>query len=250
MQGSDQIQGQAFGSQGFQGWQSATHAALSNVFGPDSPLVHEFQGINYRFVPSEINLLTADPKFREMMDRSAFATGLQTARALLLTAILEVNQWLEALAPPTPPSRKVFVVHGHDEGLREAAARLLSRLDLNPIILQEQPVQGRTIIESIAAHSDVAFAVVLLTPDDVGAGIKDSDNLKKRARQNVILELGYFVGKLGRGHACALVKGDVELPSDWHGVLYVPVDEGGGWRYRLAQELRAAGLDVDLNKII
>lgn len=145
---------------------------------------------------------------------------------------------------------RVFVVHGHDEAARESTARFLEKLGTQPIILHEQPNEGRTIIEKLEHNAQVAFAVVLLTPDDVGAVATTADRLNQRARQNVILELGYFVGKLGRNRVCALHKGSIALPSDILGVVYVPLDEAGGWKLLLAKELRAAGFDVDLNRAI
>lgn len=144
---------------------------------------------------------------------------------------------------------KVFVVHGHDEAARESIARYLEQLGLKPIILHEQPNSGRTIIEKLEKHGEVYFAVVLLTPDDVGASKKSEKDLKPRARQNVILELGYFIGKLGRHAVCALHK-DVELPSDFDGVVYVSLDSGGAWKLLLGRELKAAGFKVDLNSIM
>jgi hypothetical protein len=146
-------------------------------------------------------------------------------------------------------ARRVFVVHGHEETTKHAVARFLRDLDLQPIILQEQPDQGRTIIEKFEAHADVHFAVVLLTRDDEGC-VYSSGKHRPRARQNVILELGYFLGKLGRSRVCALKASGVEEPSDLHGVLYVPLDTRGAWRMALARELKAAGLDVDLNRAI
>lgn len=143
-------------------------------------------------------------------------------------------------------SGKVFVVHGHDEAVREAVARFISRLGLTPVILHEQASQGRTIVEKLEHHGDTGYAVVLLTPDDVG-GI-GPQSLRPRARQNVVLELGYFIGRLGRDHVCAVHRGELELPSDYMGVIYVPFDSGGGWHLQLAKELRAAGFAIDMNK--
>jgi predicted nucleotide-binding protein len=145
-------------------------------------------------------------------------------------------------------SGKVFVVHGHDEGARETVARFIGNLGLAPIILHEQASQGRTIVEKLERHGDVGYAVVLLTPDDVGG--TDPARLQPRARQNVILELGYFLGRLGRIRVCALYRGELELPSDYMGVIYIPFDSGGGWRLSLAKELRAADFDVDMNKAL
>jgi predicted nucleotide-binding protein len=148
---------------------------------------------------------------------------------------------------PVAPSRKIFVVHGRDEAAKQQVARLLERLQLEPIILHEKPNKGRTIIEKIEQHADVAFAVVLLTPDDIGGTAQQPQELKKRARQNVIFELGYFFAKLGRDKACALYKPGVELPSDMSGILYKLMDDAGRWELELAKEIRAAGITVDLN---
>ena len=116
-------------------------------------------------------------------------------------------------------TKKVFLVHGHDISAKESVARFLEKLQLTPVILHEQANEGRTIIEKFEAYADVGYAVVLLTPDDVGATSSSPEKLAGRARQNVILELGYFTGKLGRRRVCGLFKPGVEVPSDFHGVL-------------------------------
>ena len=147
-------------------------------------------------------------------------------------------------------SKKTFVVHGHNEGARESVARFLEKLELEPIILHEQANRGRTIIEKFEDHADAGFALVLLTPDDLGAVAKDKDNLKPRARQNVILELGFFIGKLGRDRVCALKKPGVETPSDFDGVVYTKLDERGAWQLELGRVLKDAGFDIDANRTL
>jgi predicted nucleotide-binding protein len=143
-------------------------------------------------------------------------------------------------------SKKIFFVHGHAGEPREAVARFLEQLGLEPIILHEQANQGRTIIEKFEVHADVGFAVVLLTPDDVGGPVgKDQ---QPRARQNVVLELGYFIGRLTRARVCALKAGDIELPSDILGIVWTPFD--AGWKQALATELKAAGYEIDWNKVM
>jgi predicted nucleotide-binding protein len=144
--------------------------------------------------------------------------------------------------------RRVFVVHGRDLAAVDRVVRLLSDLSLEAVVLREQPNEGRTVIEKFEAHSDVAYAIVLLTGDDIG-GLADSkpEELRLRARQNVILELGFFIGRLGRKKVAALEDPGVERPSDIDGVLYVPFDAGDTWRLLLAKEMKAAGLSVDLN---
>jgi predicted nucleotide-binding protein len=146
-------------------------------------------------------------------------------------------------------SRSVFVVHGRTEGLREAVARLLSNLGLDPIILCEQTNQGRTIIEKFEDHADVGYAVVLLTPDDEGRLATSDAALSPRARQNVIFELGYFIGRLGRKRVCVIVEEGVEVPSDIAGLGYVSRDPKSYWKYQLASELKSAGYAVTLDNV-
>jgi hypothetical protein len=143
---------------------------------------------------------------------------------------------------------KAFIVHGQDLGARDAVARVLVDLGIEPIILFEQPSGGMTVIEKLEHYSNVGFAVVLLTPDDEGRQI-GSAAPQARARQNVVLELGYFIGKVGRLRVCPLYKGELELPSDYHGVVYVGMDDAGAWKYKLAGELKLAGYEIDKNRI-
>jgi len=147
-----------------------------------------------------------------------------------------------------PISKKVFIVHGHDGEARESVARFLTVIGFEPIILHEQANRGRTVIEKVEANSDIGFAVVILTPDDEGG--RKGEVLEPRARQNVLLELGYFIGRLGRDRVCALKRGTLEIPSDFAGVVWEAMDSGNGWKLALARELKAAGHQIDLNRII
>lgn len=146
----------------------------------------------------------------------------------------------------TVKSDKIFVVHGHDEAAMEKMARFLERIGMKPVILHEQASENKTVIEKFEKHSDVEFAVVLLTPDDEGG--KNGKNLQPRARQNVIFELGYFVGNLGRSNVAVLKKDDVEFPSDIVGVVYIPFDEHGAWKQKLCKELQSADYQIDWEK--
>ncbi|MFA6093006.1 MAG: nucleotide-binding protein [Elusimicrobiota bacterium] len=146
-------------------------------------------------------------------------------------------------------SNKAFIVHGHDEILLQQAARFLEKLRITPVILFEQPGKGQTIIEKFENNSDVPFAIVLFTPDDLGRAAKETE-LHPRARQNVVLELGYFVGKLGRAGVAVLYHESIELPSDYRGVEYIKIDPEGAWKMKLAREMKAAGLAVDMNLAI
>ncbi|CAA9307794.1 MAG: hypothetical protein AVDCRST_MAG68-991 [uncultured Gemmatimonadetes bacterium] len=147
-----------------------------------------------------------------------------------------------------PQSNKIFIVHGHDGEARESVARYLGMIGFDPIILHEQANRGRTIIEKVEANSDVGFAVVLLTPDDEGN--KKGEPAEPRVRQNVLLELGYFIGKLGRDRVCALRRGTVDIPGDFAGVVWTPMDAGNGWKQELARELAAAGYEIEWKKVM
>lgn len=155
-------------------------------------------------------------------------------------------------ASPEKQSKRIFIVHGHDEAMEQSVARTIDRLKLEAIILHEQPNKGRTIIEKFEEEAaEIGFAIVLLSPDDEGKRRGDQA-LRPRIRQNVALELGYFYGILGRNRVFALYK-DVdgfELPSDISGVIYVPFDRAGAWRMDLYRELRDLGYEVNAEDIM
>lgn len=156
-----------------------------------------------------------------------------------------------ALEVKLPKNNSVFVVHGQDEGAKQAVARFLEQLGITPVILQEQINQGKTIIEKFEEFSARAgFAIVLMTPDDCGYQIGKETEKMDRARQNVVFELGYFLARLGRNKIFVLKKGEIEMLSDFIGIVYEPFDGGEGWKMRLARELKGAGFAVDLNKAI
>ncbi|WP_244161156.1 TIR domain-containing protein [Pseudomonas anguilliseptica] len=151
-------------------------------------------------------------------------------------------------APKTSPkSCRIFIVHGHEPAPREAVARFLSLLGFEPIILHEQASGSGTVIEKIERYGDVGFAVVLLTPDDEG-GVKGGP-IQPRVRQNVLLELGYFMARLSRPNVCVIKQGEVELPSDFLGMVWTDFDSGGAWKQALGMELQEAGYDIDWNKV-
>lgn len=146
-------------------------------------------------------------------------------------------------------NNKIFVVHGHDDFIKEKVARFLEKNEFEAIILHEQASGNKTIIEKIEHYSDVGFAIILLTPDDLGKS-KNGEDLEYRARQNVILELGYFMGKLGRNKVCAFKSGNIEIPTDFSGVIWNPLDESGAWKQILSKELKEAGYNFDSEKLL
>ena len=148
-------------------------------------------------------------------------------------------------------SNKVFIVHGHDETAKVTVARVLEKAGFEPIILHEQANRGKTIIEKLDYYTDVDFAIILYTECDLGRAREEAvEDERYRARQNVVYEHGYLIGKIGREKVFALVKGNVETPGDISGVVYTPMDAAGAWKMDLARDMKAVGLPIDMNDLI
>lgn len=239
----------------FMMWRRSTRLAISNTFGDSSQHLDEFQRLGF----DSYFILVGDG-YDMSGAVNAYREGMVSATALLKSMLDEIDEYWEddnssqpAFATGETPeqglSNRVFVVHGRDEGLKETVARFLESLDLEAVILHEQPNEGRTIVEKFEDYSDVRFAVIICTPDDVGALASNETNLRFRPRQNVVLELGFFLAKLGRSRVCPLVKGELEMPTDYDGVLYVQMEGSEDWRTKLAIEMKSAGLPVDLNRL-
>ena len=242
----------------FRVWHREAAFALANAFGSNSTELTAFE--NVVFAPRVVSRYRNETERRRGMGEY-FERGLAMAKALFESFINQFKEY--GLADPpedhsdrniqrphnTDP-RRVFIVHGRDSGTVAEVKNVVSELELDPVILREQPNRGRTIIEKFEDYAEVPYAIVLFTPDDAGGLADDTEHPMPRARQNVVLELGFFLGRLGRDKVCVLVKDEVEVPSDYSGVLYVPMDEGGGWKLRLVKELIDAGMDVDANRLV
>jgi len=229
----------------FEVWSHTAVAVLKAACGEESPHISSFVG------PTRVITTPIPEHYAEAQRRQGLERRLRVLEAV-------IDDLSDSSQPPaatmnvqTMINRKVFLVHGHQHGARETVARFLEKLELEPVILDEEANRGRTVIEKFLDHSNVAFAIVLVIGDDVG-GIKGSDPtaLRPRARQNVIFELGYFVGRLGRDRVCALYEPEVEMPSDFGGVGYVKFDRQENWQVPLAKELNAAGIKFDINKAL
>jgi predicted nucleotide-binding protein len=239
----------------FKKWIRDTQIAIEYIFGESSRHITDFNNVNYHL--GVVTSRTTDQDFQR-----AYVSGLKDAEAILKSMIEEIMEYWEAkeldisngsdqpTAKQLPANNKVFVVHGQDSGTKETVARFLSKIGLEPIILHEQASKGNTIIEKFEEYADVSYAIALLTPDDVGCPSTDIDNLNPRARQNVIFEFGYFIGKLGRKKVSGLLSKGVEIPSDYSGVLYIPIDSSEAWKLLLVKELKASGFDIDANKAL
>ena len=141
--------------------------------------------------------------------------------------------------------KKVFIVHGHDNALKQEVARIVEKQGLEAIILSEQANRGKTIIEKFEENVDVGAAICLFTGDDYGKA-KDATSENLRARQNVVFEAGYFMGKLGREKVILIADANIEVPSDLQGVVYTSKNM---WQTDVLRELKAIGYKVDFNKL-
>jgi predicted nucleotide-binding protein len=150
----------------------------------------------------------------------------------------------------TSESRKVFIVHGQDEEKNEAVARFLTKLDLTPVTLHEQPGQGMALMDKFEHDSEVGFAVIILTGDDYGYPKGKPEESKPRPRQNVIFELGFLMGRYERNCVCALHEEGLELPADYQGAVFIPFDAAGLWKLLIARAMKMANVPIDLNKAI
>jgi predicted nucleotide-binding protein len=221
----------------------------------DPELIQKAKELNVRLTPTYQRLYGAVPQITSSYPSYIWWPRAREHASQALAHIRAIAADREIDHPDPLASRTtnaVFIVHGHDHGLKEAVARLITQLGYRPIVLNDESNRGRTIIEKLEAEGDAAaFAVVLLTPDDEGRRRGDAE-LQARARQNVLFEFGYFLAALSRLRVVALLTDpEIDRPSDVDGLLYVPVRsvEDRAWRLDLAVEMRGAGLDVDLNRL-
>jgi hypothetical protein len=219
---------------------------LKNI-GKEKPYVAEL--LNIDFHP---NFGPADEKdFDEY-----WISGIKKMLNLLNTILEELKLFGDGEVKKIPNvqfSNRIFIVHGHYNEMKVEVELTLKKLDLEPIILHEQPDKGRTIIEKFTEYSDVNYAIILLSPDDYGYSKEESPKkVKSRARQNVIFELGFFLGKLGRESVLVIYKenNNFEFPSDYSGVLYKPYNKSGNWKFQIVKELQALGYKVSADKLL
>ncbi len=223
----------------FQVWFSEAERFLIKRFGIDSFEYNKLKST--KFAPS----IYVD----ESVTINRCKNGIIASKLIFEKYLEEMNDCQVDLTSKTKNDicfNKVFIVHGHDGELKQSVARIVEKQEIDAIILSEQANKGRTIIEKFEDYSDVSGAICLFTADDLGKAKKDSvDN--RRARQNVVLETGYFMGKLGRDHVVILADKGIEMPSDLSGVVYT---DTGSWETDLLKELKAMGYTIDLNKLL
>jgi predicted nucleotide-binding protein len=182
---------------------------------------------------------------KERLDAKVSNLEILLAKVNLIPSTVEPMKSLTTTSDNGSSNDTVFIIHGHDEEMKKAVQLFLSRAGLKDIVLHEQPDLNRTVIEKLIEEGrPAAYVIALLSPDDVQA------DGTVRARQNVVLEIGYFIGKLGREKVRLLRKGDVVIPSDLQGILYENYDDAGAWRIKLLKEMKAVGLPIDAASVV
>ena len=218
-----------------QAWYNKTERWLIKYFGDPSQEINSFRKINFQSMLIDVR-----------QDILACKSGLKQAHAVLSTYFEDFEDDTEITNENNSVDfSRVFIVHGHDGELKESIARMIEKQGIVPIILSEQANQGRTVIEKFEDYTDVCGAICLFTADDLGRAKTAKDD-SFRARQNVVFEAGYFMGKLGRDHVVMLADQGVEIPSDLAGVVYTDTNN---WQVDMLKELKAIGYNVDLNKL-
>ena len=236
-------------------WLSNVLRVLDEKFGTDSQYSTTIRAFPWKETGAGIYSAYDYQSQRERDHQNAFRRQMEQAKGIIQSAIDALTEKLDESKEETAPDynrtssgrfdpKKIFVVHGHNETVKQTVARTLESIGLTPVILAEQPDKGRTVIEKFENEgNDVGFAVVLLTADDKGRKNK-ARIMQSRARQNVVFEMGYFMALLGRERVMLLLQPGVEEPSDLKGVVYTSLDKDGAWKYRLVKELREQGYKV------
>ncbi|OBB95931.1 TIR domain-containing protein [Mycobacterium sp. 852002-40037_SCH5390672] len=231
----------------FDTWRATAEVVLRFAVGDGDQLVTDFRDINYGL--SVWTERTPPGAFAEAQ-RDGVREGIAILKAAKTKVeILDDQETTEERMGGISVERsEIFIVHGRDDGQKEAVARLVQGLTKRePVILHEQASGSDTVIEKLERiGGTAAFAIVIATGDDVGRLKEaDHDQDRPRARQNVILELGYFFGLLGRRSVLLLFEHGIDRPTDTDGIMRIELDAGRGWRIGLANELENAGFDVD-----
>ena len=226
----------------FKTWHTKAERFLIKKYGEESAEHKKFR--NTYFAPMVLTAYDEERKFIK-----SCCDGLRGCKAVFKVYLEEITEEIETIPQSNVIIRpqnmdKIFIVHGHNGELKQSVARIIEKQGIEAIILSEQVNQGRTIIEKFESYGDVGGAICLFTSDDIGKAKQESEN-KYRARQNVVLETGYFMGKLGRDHVVILADDGIEMPSDLSGVVYTNTSN---WQIDLLRELKSIGYTIDFNK--
>lgn len=227
----------------FEGWKLYVSELLITKYGFDNRYVYEWNTYVSTYVSKR------KPILNQLRKNVKKAMSLIDSFLERMDFSVETDKTAQS-KDEVAKKKRVFIVHGHDSNVRNEVELFVRNIGYEPIILCKRADKGNTIIEKIEREAnDVCFAVVIYTSCDLGKD-RNADELKPRARQNVVFEHGFMCAHLGRECVCALLEDGVEQPGDLQGVIYKPLDAAGVWKYQLADEMKAVGLDVDKNKIL
>lgn len=237
-------------SQEFISWKTRAERFLRTHYGENSKEVVDFRNTHFSLMIYTFNETESD--YIE-----ACKSGLLTSKAVFGVYLDELKekdsvQDNKAMRINNVRPNKIFIVHGHDDALKQEVARIVEKQGLDAVILSEQANHGKTIIEKFEENTDVGAAICLFTGDDYGRAIKDDKgeetkpaNDRLRARQNVVFESGYFMGRLGREKVILIANPEIEIPSDLQGVVYT---NDKSWQIDVLKELKEIGYAIDFNK--
>ena len=222
-------------------WNEKSYRFLNQIFNENSEQTYKYAGIIFECYNS----------YSDCIPSKTFNDAKKAMNSLLEIFIEEIEELDEKTQIYKDKSMeidksKVFIVHGHDEGLKYEVAHFIGKLNLEAIILEEQANNGMSIFEKIERYSNVGFAIILYTACDIGG--KDKESLQSRARQNVIFEHGYLCGKIGRENISFLKKGDIEIANDLSGLVYI--EKSDNWKMELVKNMKASGYDIDMENIL
>lgn len=216
-------------------WQVKSEIFIENLFGKESRIYECFHEISkYQRYSGNFNEAC-------YYAQSVIKAYLDNMKEKMEEQHMEINQ-INLSSNKDLNFSQVFIVHGHDGEKKESVARLIEKQGIHPIILSDEVNSGTTIIEKIEKYDNVGAAICIFSPDDIGKSKKENVE-RNRARQNVVLETGYFMGKLGRDRVIILSNGDLEFPSDLQGIVYT----GADWKIKVLKELNQIGFKVSLS---
>jgi predicted nucleotide-binding protein len=143
-----------------------------------------------------------------------------------------------------------LLIYGRDEAAKESLSKFIERLGLRALIFHEEAEGGASIVEKFGQFPNIDFAIFLFTTGDIAPPRDKTREGQVHVSQNIVFEFGYFVGKLGQKRVCVLYREGVEIPLNYQGIVYIPIDSRGGWRLLVAKEIKEAGIEIDLNKAV
>jgi len=225
-------------------WKTRVSNIVVKSMAPDSPAV--------KMVRTALVIKTNGNEFDKFERvKSTLIKALENTKDALAEDVYGELKEAESESSNPTLSNKVFVVHGHDSELKSDVERFIHEIGLEPVVLHRQADAGNTVIEKFEENSDVGYAFILLTPDELAMTVdqevlpQEKRNTEYRARPNVIFEFGYFIGKLGRSRVCCLHKGNVSVPSDLAGLVYKKIDKSiDSQAYAIIKELKNAGYNI------